>query len=350
MTLRRTSRWAAAWIVWLGLVFASVDAAHAQSVESKAIAESLFREGRALMEQGRTAEACRKLEESQRLDPALGTLLNLAVCHEEEGKIATAWAEFNEAMVQARREGRQDRFDLAAERVAALEPKLPRLAISVPQDNRVSGLEITRNGTPLGSGAWNTALPIDPGEVVIEARAPSYRPYKTTISIALKESKSVEIPALEPEPTSPPPPVAPSTASTAAAGTVGTEPPAEEWWTTSRVAGVTVLGVGVAAVAVGGVFGFDALRKNSQADDYCSGTDCTDQRGVDLSEDARQSARISDFTMGAGIAAAAVGTILILSGGPGSPAGAESSAHRRGFDLSLSVAPSTAGAGVSGTW
>ena len=52
--------------------------AFAQSASDKAQAQALFDDGRHLMEQGKFAEACRKLEGSQKLDPGAGTLLNLA--------------------------------------------------------------------------------------------------------------------------------------------------------------------------------------------------------------------------------------------------------------------------------
>ena len=45
------------------------------------MAESLFREGKRLSSEKKFSEACPKFEESYRLDPGLGTLLNLATCH-----------------------------------------------------------------------------------------------------------------------------------------------------------------------------------------------------------------------------------------------------------------------------
>src|SRR5215471_19286696 len=66
-----------------------------------AIAEALFRHGRELLDAGKVSEACEKFAASQRADPALGTLLNLAACHEREGRTATAWSEFTDAYAQA---------------------------------------------------------------------------------------------------------------------------------------------------------------------------------------------------------------------------------------------------------
>src|SRR5262245_39437134 len=95
----------------------------------KTLAAALFREGKALMDKaevdkGDYAPACGKLEESQRLDPGGGTILNLALCHEKQGRPATAWAEFIEALGIARRDHRQARIDLAEEHIAKLEPTL----------------------------------------------------------------------------------------------------------------------------------------------------------------------------------------------------------------------------------
>ena len=134
------------------------------SETDKQIAQSLFDDGRALLEAGRHAEACPKFAESQRLDPGGGTLLNLALCHELEGKTATAWTEFREALSIAGRDDRKDRQELASSHIAALVPKLTRLTVVVPERIASRDAEVTLDRSRLPAAAWNTEIPIDPGE------------------------------------------------------------------------------------------------------------------------------------------------------------------------------------------
>src|SRR5437016_5866261 len=89
------------------LSLSSEGGARAQGGEVAA-AQALFDEAKNLMQQGRYAEACPKFAESQRLDHAGGTTLALALCLEGEGRTATAWAEFNEALTEARHDKRAD--------------------------------------------------------------------------------------------------------------------------------------------------------------------------------------------------------------------------------------------------
>src|SRR5262245_13180527 len=85
-------------------------------------AEVLFQEARELLKQGNFERACPKFLESERLDPATATLLAVATCHERQGLLASAWAEFTEAAGRARQERRKDRERLAREQARALEP------------------------------------------------------------------------------------------------------------------------------------------------------------------------------------------------------------------------------------
>src|SRR4051812_44124092 len=116
------------------------------TADDKALATVLFQEGRALMSGGHVAEACVKLEESQRLDPSGGTLLNLALCHEQEGRLARSWSEFNDAAALARGDGRRDREPAANDHALALAPRLSTLTVIVPAAADVNGLRIERDG------------------------------------------------------------------------------------------------------------------------------------------------------------------------------------------------------------
>src|SRR6516165_4621044 len=111
------------------VTFVGARASAEPTAADKSLATQLFKEGRNLVDQGHVSEGCRKLEESQRLDPGGGTLLNVALCHEKEGRRATAWAEFTEALGIAKKDDRPERVELAQSHITALEPTLSHLVI-----------------------------------------------------------------------------------------------------------------------------------------------------------------------------------------------------------------------------
>lgn len=165
----------------------------------KAAAEVLFQEGVNLLDSGKTAEACPKFATSQRLDPAYGPLFNLAECHEKLGLIASAWAEFREALDMAKNLGDKKREEKANRRATALEPKLSRLTITVsPELVDLSGLEIKKTGKLVESPLWGVAVPVDPGECVLIATAPGKKSWKRKVAIGQMPMKvEVLVPPLE---------------------------------------------------------------------------------------------------------------------------------------------------------
>jgi len=167
-----------------------------------ALAEALFQEGKGLLEKGDTASACPKLAESLRLDEATGTLFALAMCHESEGRLASAWAEYAEVVARAQTEGRKDREQAARRSVRTLEPRLSTLTIEVPAAAAaVDGLRVERDGMWLTAPTWSAAVPVDPGPHVVTVSAPGRRSWSTTLQIgAAADRTTVTVPVLDREP------------------------------------------------------------------------------------------------------------------------------------------------------
>ncbi|HEX6767013.1 MAG TPA: hypothetical protein VF103_16065 [Polyangiaceae bacterium] len=189
-------------------LFSFARPAQAQSQTGVALAETLYQQARELMSAGRYDEACPKLEESYRLDPATGTLLNLASCHENQGKLASAWFEYLDAVTAARRDARPDRVEFAQGRLAELEPKLSRLTVVVvPEAADTPGLELELDRARIGLAARGVPTPVDPGTHVVEARAPGRKGFKVAVEIGTTpEQKTVTVPVLEMESALPPTP------------------------------------------------------------------------------------------------------------------------------------------------
>ncbi len=288
----------------------------------QALAESLFQEARALLEQGKVAEACPKFAESHRLDPATGTLLGLAMCHEQQGKFASAWAEFVEVQGMAKREGQQKRVDFAKSKADALRLKLSTLTISVGSDvGAIEGLEIKRNGVLVGKGAWNVAAPVDGGEHQIEARAPGRIPWGKTVTVANSEAvEAVAVPLLELAPVEEGAAVAEPAASAEASSTRERRAPPkstpDEGLDTQQWVGIGVAGGGLISLGVGGLFLMDALSKKADADEECQGNVCNAD-GVRLRNDAVDQGDLATIFSLTGAALMGAGaTIYLLSDGP----------------------------------
>jgi hypothetical protein len=274
----------------------------------KSLATQLFKEGRTLVDQGKYAEGCRKLEESQRLDPGGGTLLNLALCHEKEGRTATAWTEFTEALGIARKDDRPQRADIAQQHIAALEPTLSRLTLQVPPASDLPDLEVRRDGTAVRRAAWGTAMPIDPGDHVIEAFALGKLPWKQTVTVGGNaETKTLSVPPLDNAPVVQKP--------AAPAGGSGQMPTTfVEVRKPIGAATWVAYGIGAAGIGVGTYFGIRALSEQSTADANCPQDLCNSQ-GASANADAIKFANISTVGFGVGVLGVGLGTVLLLSRG-----------------------------------
>lgn len=301
-------------VVVLVLVLSSSHAEAAPSEADRALATELFNEGRQLMAAGKAAEACPKLAESHRLDPGGGTVLNLALCYEAAGKLASAHSALNEALALARRDEREDRVVIATERLAVVEPQLSRLVIEVPPNSDVTGLEVRRDGADVARAAWGSALPIDGGEHQIVVRAPGRLEWTTTIKVlAANDKRTLVVPRLEPELAPPPAPTSGSaTAPSPPKPVVEATAPARSGGG-QRTLGFIVGGVGVVGLGTGTYFGQRALSKRDESAALCKPT-CS-VRGAQLSNEATANADLSTVSFSVGIAALGIGTYLVLSAG-----------------------------------
>jgi hypothetical protein len=246
----------------LVLVVSPARASAEASADDKALATTLFREARAAMAEGRTSDACVKFAESHHLDPSGGTILNLALCHEKEGKLARSWSEFSEAIAFARRDYRADRESEAQEHARNLEPRLSRLTVVVPDAMRVDGLRVESDGRELTPATWSLAIPVDGGAHVVRVTAPGYLAWSRTVELADEAATAtVEVPALALAPPPPPPPAPPPAPEKPAALVVA--PAREPEANLRRPAAWIVGGAAAVQLVAAGYYGLQAISLKS---------------------------------------------------------------------------------------
>ncbi len=283
-------------------------AARAENGQDKAAANVLFEDGKRLLEDGKTSEACGKFAESNRLDLGIGTTLWLADCYERNGQSASAWAQFDEAADLAARK-KDPREKIARGRASQLEATLVRLTVEVSPDAAVDGLEVRCDDSLVGRAMWGMAVPVDPGAHVISVRAPKKKSWELRVEITDSRATSVQVPVLIDEPSLLPVVQRmpePSTGSPAGS--------------TQRLMGLVLAGAGVVGVGMGTYFGLAAKGKldDSNANNHCHDANRCDAAGLVLRSDAKSAATVSTVSLALGGAAIAGGVALYLTAPTGS--------------------------------
>ena len=307
-------------------LLATTTAVHAQSPA----AESLFREGRALIKQGKLQDGCDKLEASEVIEPSVGTLLNIGDCRERLGKLATAWAAFRKAEALGKQTGKDEkRVAEARRRAQRLEPQLPTLTIAIAKPP--AGVVVKRNGERIEPALFGTEVPVDPGSYRITAEAPGYKPWQLDVALQIRGKRQITIPALDREQTpvakADPVPATPN-ATIDITPQPRAEPPArviverpvvrhtDHTWTTSREAAVGAAALGAIAIGGGAYYGLRSNDLEGRANKVCPSTMCGDPTGLHLNSQAQEAATRANVLFVLGGAAAATATALWIIGAP----------------------------------
>ncbi len=312
------------------------------TTEQRAVSEALFQDAKRLLDAGHPEEACPKLAESQRLDPGGGTQLLLGICWERVGRFATAQVELGEALALAKRDGNDAREKIARQHLAAIEPRISRIRLTLASSVQKEELTLTLDGTELPRAVWDTPLPLDRGEHEVGVSAPGF--VSTSLRIDLVEegkTVNVAIPVLVPVDEETEPDVsgradpggrgeATPFTPTRPVVVASREPSSRATW------GWVLGGVGAASAGVGAAFGITALRLNNEVEAACPQVDCPVPSMERKQQNANRAATVSNVAFSVGLVSLAAGVYLLVTAPPRPPESAF--VGRRFADVDVNLA------------
>jgi hypothetical protein len=158
----------------LTILGVSVWARHVGAVEADAetlaLSNSLFETGKRDLAKRNVIAACDSFERSYALVPRVGTLLNLGLCHEQQGRLLAARSDLQAAIQMLEStSGRPDRMAIAEEHLRAIEAALSWVDLDVAPEIDRTQVELTLDGAPVLPAV--DSVPVESGEHRIEVRS-----------------------------------------------------------------------------------------------------------------------------------------------------------------------------------
>jgi hypothetical protein len=320
----------------IALVMPSVALAADESAHDKAVAA--FQEGRRLIEAGNCEAAVPKLRESLVFESSIGARLSIADCVEKTEPLQ-AWKLLKEAAALSLM-NKDERVAVAESRATALQSRLAVITFKLPAATEQPGFELRVDGELVDRFLYRSGYATTPGKHFIEASAPGRR-FTGSVNVDAGVQASVDV-ALQNDDC--------RSANAKAAALVNAHPsPTMEIdpGASRRALGLAALGIGIAGIATGVVFGLLTLDKKRGIEKDCGGSvaSCTAVPGsVDAErESAKTEAAISTVSFAVGGAAILAGAALYITApsavGP-----------RTGIRLSPQATRGGAGFGIGGAF
>jgi hypothetical protein len=284
------------------------------------------------MDAARYAEACRRFEDSQRLDPAVGTALNLARCYALTQRTASAWTRYREAAALASVANQREREQAALAAAAALEPNLAKLILK--HEHPQPGLAIELDGSSAPESLFSVATPVDPAEheVVVSRNAKVL--WRTKVQAVPGQVVEVAIPAFAPEAL---PPASDTLASESSRREASRTPASKQDARLTGLRRTAVIGlVATSALAVA-YAAFEALRARDayqESDEGCDQAGRCNLAGLERRELAFERAHRANISLVVGGSAALGAGLLWLTLGSAQTGGAASAARPPDWQVS----------------
>jgi len=304
ISFKRDTRRGLAAAAALFAVLGAAPLARASSDQDRWAAHQQLTQAQDLKKGGQLQDALAHFEESQRLDPKLTTLMELADCQAQLGKLLEAQASFIAARDKAAHDQLPQSKQRAEQRLAEVEKRLAHLTLELAGDAPADA-QVFRDEVMLEPAARGAPLLLDPGDHVVTVKASGHEDAKFPVKLADGDSQTLPInagPSTAPPAPPPPPKVAapPPVNQDAAHLSVGSS--------SSR----RPLGIFAASLGIVGIAGGSALWAVSYRDS-----------GIDQNAD--RNLMIGQISVAAGGALLVTGIVLFVT----APSGDTKSAHLR---------------------
>lgn len=269
-----------------------------------AVAEELFEKGREAIRRKDYAAACPLFRESQRLEPSVGTLMNIADCDEHEGALARAWEHWHE-VIDGMVHAADERVGIARARADALDKRVPRLIVHLTAGTPEA--QVTRDDVVLGAASLDLPLPVDPGVHRLVVRAPGRAPGPREVTLREGETLTVSLEAGPVESAPPPAPPLPSGLPHLPEGKP--QHPASA----QRTAGLVALGVGGASLVLVAISGGVVIEQKDLVNRDCGPDKGCLAAGVDAARAGNTWLTVNAISWVAMVAGGATGLALLLA-------------------------------------